>query len=156
MPSGCEIGNLNSSAQCLSGEATISMPRPFGRSGCVTTRRIAKPASISLSSVGTAKRGVPQKTSLREEGIWYFCNQVIGQLKTCSLQIANYSITNVPDYKILLPFPRFDQLANFALDQVALECAYVADVELAVQVIGFVLESARQQIVAGFFENLAG
>src|SRR6202023_2296732 len=46
-----------------------SMPRPFGLSGCVTTSRIAKPASTRFSRVGTANAGVPQKTRLREEGI---------------------------------------------------------------------------------------
>ena len=55
-----------------------------------------------------------------------------------------------------LPFSRFDQFANFALDQVAFERADVADVELAVEVIGLVLKGAGQQIVAGLLENLPG
>src|SRR5580698_3309707 len=58
--------------------------------------------------------------------------------------------------QILLPFSRFDQLANFALDQVAFECADVADVELAVEVIGFVLECTGQKIVADLLKDLSG
>ena len=66
-------------------------------------------------------------------------------------------IVKLPNYKFLLPFSRFDQLANFALDQVALErSGYVADVELAVEVIGFVLEGAGQQVVADPLEDLTG
>src|ERR1041385_6238325 len=37
------------------------MPRPCGRSGCVTTSSTLNPAAASLSSEGTANCGVPQK-----------------------------------------------------------------------------------------------
>jgi hypothetical protein len=57
---------------------------------------------------------------------------------------------------ILLPLSRLDQLANFALDQVTLERADVINVELAVEVIGFVLKGARQQVVTSLLENLPG
>src|SRR5580693_8181021 len=67
---------------------------------------------------------------------------------------TTYEIAKLPNYKFLLPFSRFDQLANFALDQVALQGADVADVELAVEVIGFVLEGASQQVVADLLEDL--
>src|SRR5580658_5769009 len=71
------------------------------------------------------------------------------------MSAATYQIAKLPNYKFPLPFSRFDQLANFALDQVALERADVADVELAVEVIGFMLEGAGQQIVADFLEDLS-
>src|ERR1051326_7611833 len=44
------------------------------------------------------------------------------------------------------------QLLDFALHQVAFEGADVADVELAIEVIGLVQEGARQQVLAGFFK----
>ena len=69
--------------------------------------------------------------------------------------VAITRFTKLLNYQFL-PFTRFDQLTNFALDQVAFERTDVADVELAVQMIGFVLEGACQQIVAGLLENLAG
>src|SRR5271170_4815753 len=72
------------------------------------------------------------------------------------MSATTYQIVKLPNYKFLLPFSRFDQLANFALDQVALERADVADVELAVEVIGFVLEGAGQQVVADPLEDLTG
>ena len=46
-------------------------------------------------------------------------------------------------------------LADLALQKIALERADVGDVEPAVQVIGLVLEGARQQILAGLFKRLA-
>src|SRR5580658_1023312 len=70
------------------------------------------------------------------------------------MSAATYQIAKLPNYKFPLPFSRFDQLANFALDQVALERADVADVELAVEVVGFVLEGAGQQVVANLLEDL--
>src|SRR5262249_30447574 len=51
-----------------------------------------------------------------------------------------------------LPVSGFDQFPDFTLHQVALEGADVADVELAVEVVGFMEERAREQVFAGFFE----
>ena len=64
--SGWLIGKPSCSARCFTGEGASSMPRPFGRSGWVTTRRTGKPASTSFSRVGTANAGVPQKTRVRK------------------------------------------------------------------------------------------
>src|SRR5271155_506210 len=72
------------------------------------------------------------------------------------MSATTYQIVKLPNYKFLLPFSRFDQFANFALDQVALERADVADVELAVEMIGFVLEGAGEQVVADLLEDLPG
>ena len=47
-----------------------------------------------------------------------------------------------------LPFALLHQLADLALHQVALQRADVADVELAVEVVGFVQQRARQQFFA--------
>src|SRR5580698_5458432 len=55
----------------------------------------------------------------------------------------------------LLPFSGFDQLANLSLHQVAFQPADVTDVELAIQMIGFVEERAGQQVFAGLLVPLA-
>src|SRR5229473_1487297 len=64
-------------------------------------------------------------------------------------QSLNYSI------QIFLPFSGFDQLADLALDQVAFQGADVADVQLAVQVIGFVLKGTGEQVVGGLLKQLS-
>src|ERR1035438_4764584 len=53
------------------------------------------------------------------------------------------------------PVPGALQLLDLALHQVALERADVGDVQLPVEVIGFVQERARQQIFGGLLEHLA-
>src|SRR6266567_7715877 len=53
-------------AVCLRGGATSSWARPTGRSGWVMASAMSWPAACNASSVGTAKRGVPQKTNLTE------------------------------------------------------------------------------------------
>jgi hypothetical protein len=81
-------------------------------------------------------------------------DRAIGQFENraaVKLQSPNHKIAQSP---ILLPFSRFNHLADFALDQVALEGADVADIELAVEMIGFVLKGAGQQILASLFEKL--
>ncbi len=95
------------------------MPRPLGLSGWVTTRGTENPASTSFSRVGTAKAGVPQKTRLREAGI--------GR-QTSDLNRFADARGLTPDVLLSLPFSRFHQLADFALHEVALERADVADV----------------------------
>src|SRR6201987_1608212 len=53
-----------SSAASFTGELAIFLPRPRGRSGCVTTPAIWKYESESSARrEGTAKAGVPQNTS---------------------------------------------------------------------------------------------
>src|SRR5215469_16901676 len=54
-----------------------------------------------------------------------------------------------------LPFAGFHQLADLALEHVALQRTEVADVQLSVEVIGFVKQGSRQQLLAGDFERLA-
>jgi hypothetical protein len=56
---------------------------------------------------------------------------------------------------MFLPLSGLDELADFALHQVALEGADVADVELAVEVVGFVEEGAGEQVFSGFFVPFA-
>src|SRR5260221_1683814 len=53
------------------------------------------------------------------------------------------------------PLAGFHQLTNFALHQIPLQRADVANVELAIQVVGFVAEGARQQFFARVFEKFA-
>ena len=67
----------------------------------------------------------------------------------------DYSITKLPNYSIVLPVSRFHQLPDFAFHQVAFQCADVADVELAVQVVGLVQKGAGQQLLARLFEYLS-
>src|SRR6516162_5754831 len=62
--SGCVSEIPAARAVCLTGGAASCCVRPTGRSGCETTSGISWPAASRASSVGTAKRGVPQKTSL--------------------------------------------------------------------------------------------
>ena len=70
--SGCVTSMPAASAACFTGGAVSCCPRPTGLSGCETTSAISWPAPSRASSVGTANRGVPQKTSFtghpRNEG----------------------------------------------------------------------------------------
>src|SRR5215475_8858786 len=103
------------------------MPRPRGRSGCVTTRRTCKPASTSFSSVGTAKRGVPAKTRFMR-----------GRQST---EVAGGSANRWAEVsQRRSPLAGLHQLSNLAFHQVSLQCAQVDHVKLAVEVIGFVEE----------------
>src|SRR5579864_1772884 len=53
-----------SSAASFTGELAVFLPRPRGRSGCVTTAATWKHESASKARrEGTAKAGVPQNTS---------------------------------------------------------------------------------------------
>src|ERR1019366_2289413 len=144
--SGCVTGSPSSRARCLTGDAVSSMPRPRGRSGCVTARLTWKPASTNFSSVATAKRGVPQKTRLRYEGIASSGDRVNGHTVR---QSHNRSISRS------LPLSRLHQLADLALHQVAFQRTDVADIELAIQVIGFMQKCPRQQLFASFLVPLA-
>ena len=56
-------------------------------------------------------------------------------------QFHNHKLKTMTQF---LPFSRFHQLADLALHQVSFEAADVVDVKLAIQVIGFVKEGARQ------------
>jgi hypothetical protein len=69
-------------------------------------------------------------------------------------QSLNHSITH-QSISQFLPFSGFHHFADFAFHQIALEGADVADVELAVQVIGFVQKGAGQQLFSRFFVDLA-
>src|SRR5215469_2484126 len=54
-----------------------------------------------------------------------------------------------------LPFAGFHHLADLTLEHVALQRTDVTDVQLPVEVIGFVKQGSRQQLLAGDFERLA-
>src|SRR5450755_404046 len=53
-----------------------------------------------------------------------------------------------------LPFAQFNELADLALHQVALERADVADVELPIEVVGLVQKCAGKQFLAGDLKGL--
>src|SRR5438270_9733967 len=61
-------------------------------------------------------------------------------------------MTRSPDSS---PFSGFDQLPDFAFHQVAFQGAQVADVKLAIEVIGFVEKGASEEVVAGLLEPFA-
>src|SRR5271169_1060950 len=54
-----------------------------------------------------------------------------------------------------LPLPGFGHFADFALDQVAFKRAEMADVEFAVEMIGFVEEGAGEKFFSGSFVDFA-
>jgi hypothetical protein len=62
MRSGCHTGTPRACAATFTGGGCSCCPRPFGRSGCVTTATTS-PRRKHASSDGTAKSGVPMKTS---------------------------------------------------------------------------------------------
>src|SRR5271167_29326 len=114
-------GSPRASAICFTGDAANAMPRPRGRSGCVTTNFTRKPAHTSFSSVGAANIGVPQNTRSIMEA---------------------------------LPFALLHQLADLAFHHVPLKRADVVNVELPVEMIGFMHQGARQQIFPTHFKRL--
>src|SRR5438128_12700648 len=65
------------------------------------------------------------------------------------IQCFNYSTIQS------LPLSCLNQFANLALHQIALKNAEMTDVELAVQVIGFVEKSAGEQVVADFLKPIS-
>src|SRR5690242_2219674 len=107
--SGCCMGMPSCWAASLTGDGVISIPRPRALSGCVSTKAMRCPISASFSSVGTAKRGVPANTSLSFA--------LILVLQSC------------------LPLSGLYQLLDLTLDEVALQCADVADIELPIQMV---------------------
>src|SRR5579864_5237408 len=56
---------------------------------------------------------------------------------------------------MVLPLTSLHQLANLSLDQVPFKRAQMADVELAVQMIGLMQEGASEQVFAGFLIPLS-
>src|SRR5437899_3269654 len=63
MRRGWSTGTPRRSATTLAGVADRERPRPFSRSGCVTTAATSWPASSRASSDGTAKAPLPRNTT---------------------------------------------------------------------------------------------
>src|SRR3954464_9702174 len=130
----------SAAAATFTGGALSSPPRPLGRSGCVTTSTTSCPARTRCSSVGRANSGVPAKTSFMVSKFPSFKKLFASSTReTRNLKLETVS---------LHPLPRLRQLLDLALHQVALQRGDVADVQLAVQVVGLVHEGARQQVLA--------
>src|SRR6266850_6019522 len=146
--SGWTTGMPRRMADSLTGEIASSIPRPRGRSGCVTTSGTEWPTSTSFSRVGTAKRGVPQKMRIISSHRELRATGFEQALETTRLFAARS-----PEPEAFLPFSRFHQLLDPPLDQVALERADVRNIEFAVQMIGFVQKRACQQVFAGMLEK---
>src|SRR5713101_2291653 len=121
MRGGCSTVTPRASARTFVGGAERTRPRPFSRSGCVTSAATSWPASSSASSEGTAKAPVPRKTTLT-------------------------AASSSPRYPLLLPVVRPGLLAELALEQVALERRQAVDEEQPVDVVDLVAERARQQL----------
>src|SRR5579864_763825 len=79
-----------------------------------------------------------------EHEIEGFSHLIIESLNQC----LNDSMTNC------LPFSGFHQFADFALHQVALQPTEMTDIELAVEVIGFVKKGASQEFLTRFLVKL--
>src|SRR5208337_1365756 len=126
--SGCVTARPAARAACFTGVGAIWRSRPTGRSGCETTRATSCPAASNASKVGRANCGVPQKTSLRQR--------------------AAFAMTVLPDAFAL-------HLANLAQIETALERAHAEDEQHAVKMVDFMLEAARQKLVAIHLEPLA-
>src|SRR5574340_1846317 len=58
---GCSSGRPCSSASRLTGLPSAFMPRPAGRSGCVSTSATSCPAEASAATARAANSGVPAK-----------------------------------------------------------------------------------------------
>src|SRR5580704_16833813 len=127
--SGWWTDNPRRSAASFTGGMLSFCPRPLGRSGCVNTAATSCPDSTIRSSVGTANRGVPMKTSLiPAPGLWPLFSS---------------------------PLVCFLQFPHLPPDQVSLQRADVADVQRPIQVIRFMQERPRQQILARHLERLS-
>src|ERR1035441_8630207 len=171
--SGWKTGRPRRNAACFTGGGAGVWPRPRGRSGCVTTARTSWPASTTRSSVGTAKAGVPRKTSRMGPISFAFSitdirtNRgedplVCGRRPRRPACVLQNGVAAVPAAgrgraaqtrgsapQALLPFARALLLLDFSLDEIAFERADVGDVEAPMQVLGLVDQSARQQVFAG-------
>src|SRR6185312_302497 len=124
--SGCSTGMPASSAACLTGLGASLRPRPAGRSGCVYTAMTSASASTHARNPGTAKSGVPAKTS-RKRG---------ADIGT-SARVA----------------PLLLQLAQ---QQRAFQRRQVIDEDLADQMVHLVLDAHGEQAIGFEFERLAG
>src|SRR5262245_17870703 len=115
-------------ANCLTGEACSFMPRPAGRSGCVSTSSMEKPASCSRASATSANSGVPANATFTKCGSATFVNPRGGRQR---------SRPGARSYAHLLA----RLLDHLRLDAVALERAQVLDEDLAHEVIHLVLHA---------------
>src|SRR5664279_99310 len=81
-------------------------------------------------------------------------------LKTASTSFSSVGTANIGvpqntrSITAALPFAQFNELADLAFHQVALERADVADVKLPVEVVSLVQQGARQQLFARDFKGL--
>src|SRR6266403_5038298 len=111
--SGWYTATLAASATFFTAEKETSCPRPRGRSGCVITPTISKSdCARRCLSVGTANKGVPQKTI-----------RIINPPRPPSGRLRH------------LPLALFPELLDFSFDQVALQHAQVMQKKNSVEVI---------------------
>src|SRR5260221_2087451 len=161
MAPGCSTAMPRRSAASFTGETATSIPRPRGRSGCVTTSGTECPAETSFSNVGTAKRGVPQKTrsiSLRSQvsGL-HKTKRATGSRATSKAHGTNVfpGTCHLPPVTCTSPLSRLHQFLDPALDKIPLQRADVRDVQFPVQVICLMQERPCQQLFSGVLEKLS-
>src|SRR5882672_7529154 len=128
--SGCSTGRPRASAVCFTAERRGAWPRPAGRSGWVTTAATWWPRSSRASSAGTAKGGVPMKTSLTRRA----------SLAQVGLDVRGRVLRGR-----FLELPVLQELLHAALVEIALQAADAVDEELAVEMVDLVLQRHRKQ-----------
>src|SRR5450759_2709791 len=117
--------------------------------------RTGSPRSIAERFTGEAASSMPRP--LARSG-WVTTSFTLKPASTSfsSVGTANIGVPqNTRSITAALPFTQFNELADLALHQVALERADVADVKLSVEVVGLVQQSARQQLLARDLKRLA-
>src|SRR6266404_7484661 len=129
MVPGCRMAMPKRVAASFTGETATSIPRPRGRSGCVTTSGREWPASTNLSRVWTAKLGVPQKTKSigprsQVSGVRIAQNLQGNRLESDRQRLTEQMFFLRPKTCHLTPaspFSRLHHLFDLALDEVALQ-----------------------------------
>src|SRR5664279_5844498 len=115
---------------------------------------MGSPRSRAESFTGDAANSMPRP--LARSG-WVTTSFTLNPASTSFSKVGTANI-GVPQktrsITAALPFAQFNELADLALHQVALERADVTDVELPVEVIGLVQQRARQQLFARDFKGL--
>src|SRR5688572_3732538 len=140
--SGCRTWSSSSSATTFTGGGTVVLRcRPCGLSGCVTTATTSQPSPNNARSGGVANSGVPQKRTRMSLGL--APRRPVSRDRRRSGQDAS-----LPGVFLLEVFPPRH-------DAAPLEEAQVIDEQLAMQVVDFVLERARQQFIRFALEGLS-
>src|SRR5271165_2305511 len=120
-------------------------------SGWVT----GKPRASAVRFTGDAVSSMPRPLG-RSGWVATSFTRMPAHTSFSSVGTANSGVPqNTTSIMAALPFALLHQLADLAFHHVAFQRADVADVELAVEVIGFMHQGASQQVVPRDFDRLA-